>query len=147
MITWIYPSNVGHSQDNWRRSHRTILYYIKGNEAAYFEGEADPQPYKNPKDPRVAHKGKEGTTPYDWWEYNLVKNVSKEKTNWPNQLPVALVRRIVLSSCPEGGLVCDPFMGSGTTAIAALETDRQWIGFDIEAKACKITRERIKNHV
>ena len=143
-ITWIYPSSIGHSGDNWRRSHRVVLYYVKGTKPAYFDGEADPQPYKNPDDVRVKHLGKEGTTPYDWWEYDLVKNVSKDKQDWPNQLPLDLVKRIVLSSCPEGGIICDPFIGSGTTAVAATKSNRRWIGFDTQAKACQITEERVK---
>ncbi len=143
-LSWVYPSNIGHGKDNWRRSHRTILYYVKGDGAAFFDGEADPQPYKNPDDIRVAHLGKRGTTPYDWWEYDLVKNVSKDKKAWPNQLPVSLVERIVLSSCPPGGIVCDPFMGSGTTASAAIRSERSWIGFDTQVEACRITMERVR---
>lgn len=142
-ITWIYNSNIGQSDSNWRRSQRTILYYTKGQTPLFFDGKADPQPYKNPDDQRVKHLPDSGTTPYDWWEYNLVKNVSKDKTNWPNQIPVGLVKRIILSSCPEEGIVCDPFMGSGSTAIAAMEADRKWIGFDKEKNACEITRNRI----
>lgn len=146
-ITWVYNANVGQSNNNWSKSHRAILYVVKGDSASFFDGEADPQPYKNPDDLRIKHIGKEGTTPYDWWEYNLVKNVSKDKTSWPNQLPLPLVRRIIVSSCPEDGVVCDPFMGGGTTAAAASETGRQWIGFDIEKKACDITHERVMNGV
>lgn len=141
-ITWVYPSNVGHSKNNWTRAHRAILYYTKGD-AAFFDGEADPQPYKNPDDRRVKHSGKRGVTPYDWWKYNLVKNNSSDKVEWPNQLPVELAYRIVVSSCPVGGVVCDPFMGGGTTAAAAIEAGRDWIGFDIEEEACWITQGRV----
>jgi site-specific DNA-methyltransferase (adenine-specific) len=143
-LSWVYPSNIGHSNGNWRRSHRAILYYVKGKQPSYFKGDADPQPYKNPDDHRVAHLGKAGTTPYDWWEFDLVKNVSQPKTEWPNQLPVDLVKRIVTTSCAVDGIICDPFMGSGTTAEAALMTERSWIGFDLQSKACEITRNRIK---
>ena len=62
--------------------------------------------------------GQPGVTPYDWWEYDMVKNVSKDKTAWESQLPVALVERIAKVSINEGDLVLDPFMGSGTTALA-----------------------------
>lgn len=141
-LSWVYPSNVGHSDSNWRRSHRAILYYVKAGAEPYFRGDADPQPYKNPDDRRVKHLGREGTTAYDWWEYDLVKNVSKDKTSWPNQLPVALVRRVMLTSCPPDGIVLDPFMGSGTTAEAAVKAKRDWIGFDVEAKACELANER-----
>jgi len=142
-LSWVYPSNTGQTNDNWRRSHRTILYYIRGNKPAFFEGEADLQPYKNPNDKRVAHLGKEGTTPYDWWEYNLVKNVSESKTSWPNQLPLDLIKRIIVTSCSPDGIVCDPFIGSGTTAEAAIEANRSWIGFDLQSKACAITMKRV----
>lgn len=144
-ISWVYPSNIGHSGNNWRRSHRAILYYIKGSKVAYFDGEADAQPYKNPGDVRIKHLGKSGTTPYDWWEYNLVKNVSEDKTPWPNQLPVDLVRRAILTSCEPGGIVCDPFMGSGTTAVAAENAQRDWVGFDKQAESIMITEGRTEN--
>ncbi len=62
-ITWVYNSNIGHSNNNWSRSHRAILYVVKGDAASFFNGEADPQPYKNPDDTRIKHIGKEGTTP------------------------------------------------------------------------------------
>jgi len=143
-ITWVYPCNVGHSDSNWSRAQRTILYYVKGKSPAYFDGLADFQPYKNPDDIRVKHTGKPGVTPYDWWEYNLVKNVSDDKTEWPNQIPEDLVWRIIVTSCPESGVVCDAFMGSGTTAVAAIRSGRSWVGFDIESKACKVARERIE---
>ena len=142
-LTWVYPQNVGHSKNNWTRAQRAILYYVKGEEPAYFDGLADPQPYRNPDDMRIKHRGQKGVTPYDWWEYDLVKNVSKDKTPWPNQLPVDLVSRIVATSCPPDGVVCDPSMGSGTTAEAAVRAGRAWIGFDIESKACELTTERV----
>lgn len=141
-LSWVYNSNVGHSSNNWSRSHRTILYLIKGTSPSFFDGKADPQPYKNPDDIRIKHLPDEGTTPYDWWSYNLVKNVSKDKTSWPNQLPLDLVKRVVLTSCPKEGVVCDPFMGSGTTAVAAIEAERDWLGFDQEKKACETTQKR-----
>lgn len=143
-ISWCYPSNVGHSKSNWTTAHRAILYLVKGSSAAYFEGEADPQPYRNPGDSRTDHTGKRGVTPYNWWEYNLVKNTSEDKVDWPNQLPVDLVKRIVVTSCPLDGIVCDPFMGSGTTAVAAALAERAWVGFDLEEKSLPTTEKRIK---
>lgn len=142
-ISWVYNSNIGHGPDNWRRSHRTILYYTKGT-PAYFDGIADPQPYKNPTDSRVAKLSPDGTTPYDWWEYDLVKNVAEDKV-WPNQLPVALVSRIIKTSSAPGDIVLDPFIGSGTTAIAAVQNNRRWIGFDKNPSSTAITAKRLEN--
>lgn len=144
-ITWFYPTNIGQSPNNWTRSQRAILFCTKGPAPAYFNGLADPQPYRNPTDRRIKEnlKTRPGVTPYDFWEYNLVKNVSKEKTSWPTQLPVALVERIIKVSCPPGGIVCDPFMGSGTTAVAAVKSNRRWIGFDIIAESKAETDKRL----
>jgi len=144
-IVWHYPTNIGQSPENWTRSHRAILFLIKGDKPVYFDGLADPQPYRNPTDKRIQEnlKTRPGVVPYDVWEYNLVKNVSSDKTSWPNQIPVSLVERIIKVSCPPNGIVCDPFMGSGTTAVAAIKSGRQWIGFDIIPESKAETEKRL----
>lgn len=132
-ITWHYPTNIGQAPNNWTRSHRAILFCTKGIEPNYFDGIADAQPYRNPTDKRIKEliaNGAPGVTPYDTWAYNLVKNVSEDKTSWPNQIPVQLIERIIKVSCPKDGIACDPFMGSGSTAVAAVKNGRTWIGFD-----------------
>ncbi len=144
-ITWVYPCNVGQSDRNWTRAQRTILFATKGDNFT-FHTLGDPQPFRNPEDKRIQkliERGQEGVTPYDWWEYDLVKNVSADKTTWPNQLPVELVERVVNTSSNEGDLVLDPFMGSGTTAVAAAKNNRQWIGFDENPRSAEITGGRI----
>lgn len=144
-ITWHYPTNIGQSSNNWTRSQRTILFCTKGPSPAYFKGLADPQPYRNPTDKRIQENLKErpGVTPYDVWQYNLVKNVSRDKTSWPNQIPVSLVERIIKVSCPPDGIVCDPFIGSGTAAVAATKHGRQWIGFDLNPESKAETEKRL----
>ncbi len=144
-LTWVYPCNVGQSESNWTRAQRAILFCTKG-ENYTFNSLADPQAFRNPKDKRIKElvaNGQPGVTPYDWWEFDLVKNVSAEKTEWPNQLPVGLVERIVKVSSNEGDLVLDPFMGSGTTAEAAARNGRQWIGFDTNPKSAEVTARRL----
>jgi len=143
-ITWHYPIMVGQSPFNWTRSHRAILFLTKGDRPVYFDGLADPQPYRNPTDKRIQKRMEKspGATPYDVWEFNIVKNISKDKTSWPNQIPVKLIERIIKVSCPEGGLVCDPFMGSGSTAEAAVINRRKWIGFDVSPESKTITENR-----
>lgn len=146
-ITWHYPTNVGHSSDNWTRSHRAILFLTKGGTPETFNGLADAQPYRNLTDRRVKEnlKVRPGVVPYDVWEYNLVKNVSKEKQNDgpPNQLPESLLKRIVLTSSNEGDLVVDPFSGSGTTAGIANRFNRRYICFDLNPKYVKASQARI----
>lgn len=141
-LTWAYATNVGHGRANWTRSQRTILFYTKGDDYV-FNPLADAQPYKNPGDKQVVSRGQPGTTPYDMWNYNLVKNVSREKTRWPNQIPVAPVSRAVLTFSSPGNLVLDPFMGSGTTACAAALHGRRWLGSDSNPDSQTVCGERL----
>lgn len=148
-ITWYYPTNVGQSPSNWTRSHRTILYCIKGSTPRAFNGLADPQPYRNPTDRRIQEnlKSRPGVVPYDTWEYDLVKNVSREKqrTGPPNQVPEALLRRIIVTSSHPGDLVVDPFSGNGTTPYVAYKEGRQYIAFDLNPDFVKVGERRITN--
>jgi len=144
-LTWVYPCNVGQSPRNWTRAQRAVLFCTKG-EGYTFNGMADPQPFRNPDDGRIEQLGaggQSGVVPYDWWEYDLVKNVSAEKTEWPNQLPTALLSRVVKTSSLEGDTVLDPFMGSGTTAEAAQAAGRRWIGFDSNPRSAIVTAQRL----
>jgi adenine-specific DNA-methyltransferase len=66
-----------------------------------------------------------------------------ERLGYPTQKPVALLERIVAATCPPGGLVLDPFLGSGTTAEAAERLGRRWIGVDSNPEAIRIARARL----
>ena len=108
------------------------------------------QPYKNPNDKRVKkliENGSQGTRLYDWFsDIQIVKNVSKEKTGHPCPVPVALMERIILLTTNEGDTVMDPFMGSGTTAMACINTNRNYIGFEIDKQYYDIAINRINEH-
>lgn len=76
----------------------------------------------------------------DVWEF------SQEMNNLhPAPFPVALIERIIGSTSAK--VVLDPFMGSGTTAIAAINLNRDWIGIDVSKKYCDMADERVKNHI
>jgi len=132
IITWIY--NVHSSGSPVRKATRTWLWLSNGepliNQSA-FDGE-----YQNPTDKRVAQRIKDGFKPagYDWWEFQQVKNVSKEKRDHPCQLPEKMVEKIVLGASNPGDLVCDVYSGSGTTAVAALKNNRRFDGCDMDEK-------------
>ncbi len=64
----------------------------------------------------------------------------------PTQKPVKLIEALVKVHSNEGDLVLDPFMGSGATAIAALNTSRQFIGFELDPHYCGLANERVKGH-
>ena len=132
VVSWVYNSNTG-------KQHRDIAFFgVKPD----FRRVG--QPYKNPTDKRIAKRIAEGKKArlYDWWEINQVKNVSKEKTEHPCQMPYEVMRRII-GILPEGYTIIDPFMGSGTTALACIEFGRDFIGIEMDDKYFNIANKRI----
>ena len=132
-ITWNYPANFGHSSKKWTNASRTILWLTKGDPEFY--GERVVQPYRNPTDKRIKklihEEGKIGTNLYNWWQVNLCKNVSKDKKDYSNQIPEALLERIILSTTNVGDKVADPFSGTFSTSRTALRLGRYAWGCDL----------------
>jgi DNA modification methylase len=82
----------------------------------------------------------------DWWgDIGPIGAQAAERLGYPTQKPVALLERIIRSSCPEGGVVLDPFCGCGTTIAAAQQLGRPWIGIDITHLAITLMKERLKD--
>lgn len=75
---------------------------------------------------------------------SIIKGNSKERTGWPTQKPLELLRKIILSSTEDQGMVLDPFAGCATTCIAAEELGRKWAGIDIDSMALEVTVDRLK---
>jgi adenine-specific DNA-methyltransferase len=86
-----------------------------------------------------------GKNPSDVWEIPNVKANHIEKTQHPCQFPVALPQRLIRALAPKDGLVCDPFLGSGTSAVAAALEGRKFVGCDIQAEYVSIARKRVTN--
>lgn len=78
------------------------------------------------------------------WDYLMAgdKNPLKSKhpATFPDQIPIDFIQCF----CPPGGIVLDPFMGSGTTAVAAINLDRSFIGFEISKEYCNIAKQRLE---
>ncbi len=145
-LTWHYHTNTGHSKRNYTRTQHAILFYTKTDDYI-FNKAGILQPYKNQNDKRIQKRiaqGILGTGPYDVFIFNIVKNVSKEKTEHIAQLPLALVETFVKASSNPGQLVFDPFVGSGTTAVAAKKNGRKYIGCEISKRYWQITQKRLK---
>ena len=132
-VSWVYNSNTA-------KQHREI---------AFFDVKPDfrkvGQEYKNPKDKRIQKRIAEGKKArlYDWWEINQVKNVSAEKTEHPCQMPLEVMRRII-GILPEGYTIIDPFLGSGTTALACIEHGKDFIGIEVDPMYLEIANKRIE---
>ena len=140
-ITWVYPSNIGMSNSRCTTASRAILWFTYGEPDTYMK--AVQQPYKNPNDKRIRERianGSKGVNFYDWWEINLRKNVSKGFKGYFNQLPVELVRRMILLTTEEGEWVGDLTAGAGTTLEVAKEIGRScWLN-DINTECLEIWR-------
>jgi len=78
------------------------------------------------------------------WTMAAPGNAEKTHGKHPTQKPVALVERCVLASTNEGDLVLDPFLGGGTTAVAALRTKRKCIGIELDEAHASLAIQRIK---
>ena len=102
-------------------------------EKRYFKGPNIGKLSGNPK----------GKNPSDVWTFPNVKNNHVEKTNHPCQFPVELVERLVLSMTDAGDTVFDPYMGVGSSVIAALMHGRSAYGCDIVPEYVDIARERV----
>ena len=133
VVSWVYNSNT-------LRQHRDIAFYdVKP------DFNAIQQPYKNPKDKRIQKRiaeGKTGAKLYDWWNINQVKNISKEKTIHPCQMPLEVMKNII-GILPPDAIIVDPFMGSGTTGVACAELGRKFIGIEMDADYFHVAEQRI----
>ena len=134
VVSWVYNSNTG-------KQHRDIAFFgIKPDFRKVI------QPYKNLNDKRIQERiarGIRGGRLYDWWNINQVKNVSKEKTSHPCQMPLEVMKNII-GILPNDILVFDPFMGSGTTGLACKQLGIDFVGCEIDEEYFKICRERLK---
>ena len=81
-----------------------------------------------------------------WTDIGPIASQARERLGYPTQKPLALLERIISSSCPPNGLVLDPFCGCGTAVHAAERLDRRWIGIDISTFSVGLMRGRILNN-
>lgn len=74
-------------------------------------------------------------------------NCGKSKYGHPTEKPLEIIEKLILTASNEGDLVFDPFMGSGTTAAACKELNRNFIGCEIESKYCEIAEKRLRKTI
>jgi site-specific DNA-methyltransferase (adenine-specific) len=141
-VVWSYDFG-GRSTRRWPRKHDTILVYVREPDGYWFDLEAAGRvPYLAPglAGPTKAARGKLLT---DSWWHTIVPTSGRERTGYPTQKPLAILRRIVAASSPRGALVLDPFAGSGTTGAAAMELDRRFIMVDDNPEAIRVMIARL----
>ena len=140
-IIWAYDFG-GRPKDRWPAKHDNILFYVK-NRARYTFNRDDIEriPYMAPG-LVGADKAARGKLPTDTWWHTIVPTNSREKTGYPTQKPVGILRRIVTASSNPGDLVLDFFAGSGTTGVAAYDLGRRAILVDSNPEAIDVMRKR-----
>ncbi len=147
-IVWCYAGG-GIPRKDFPRKHDVLLRYTKSNDY-YYQPIYRPYSEGTQQRGRTQIKGKyfdqglrvEGTPINDWWPdvKKITSPTDPEKLGYPTQKSEELLERVVTASCPEGGVVLDPFCGCGTTIAAAETLKRQWIGIDITYLAVSLRR-------
>ena len=151
-ITWQREKGRG-AKANWKNSTEDIWFGTMGNEY-WFDVDAVKvrrrviAPYREGGKPKDWEETDEGrfrlTHPGNFWDDVSVPYWSMpENTDHPTQKPEKLIAKLVLASCPPGGVVLDPFLGSGTTSVVAKKLGRHFVGVERNAEYCAWAEKRL----
>ena len=152
-ITWQREKGRG-AAHNWKNSMEDIWFAVKNPKDYYLDVEAVKvrrrvlAPYREegrPKDWEETSEGRFRTTfPSNFWDDISVPFWSMpENTDHPTQKPEKLIAKLILASSREGDVVFDPFLGSGTTAVAAKKLGRRYCGIELHLDYCLLAAKRL----
>jgi adenine-specific DNA-methyltransferase len=148
-IIWHFGHGM-HCKNRFSGRHETLLWFTKTDDYKFnLDLVRVPQKYPNKKAYKGNKKGQLsgnplGKNPSDVWEISNVKNNHPEKTDHPCQFPIELVSRCIKSMTDINDVVMDPFLGSGTTLVSAIQEGRNGIGIEKDERYCQIASERIR---
>lgn len=139
-IAWFKPNaSPNLSCKYFTASHESLIWARKDKKAKhYFNYEA----MKNGDFPKDFIK-KPNTQMRSVWAISTPQASEKYYGKHPTQKPLALLERIISASTQPGALILDPFMGSGTTGVAAIKLNRKFVGIDIESSYVELAAKRI----
>ena len=154
-IVWAYTGPGSPNMRQFNRKHDVIFFYSKDKQWIFNKDDVrlpykDGQPHSGgfkggKRDIEDTHYRQTGKIPETWWnDIGIVARSSKERTGYPTQKPLKLLRRIISASSNPNDIVLDPFCGCATTCIAAQNLNRQWIGIDISPKAVELVKMRME---
>ncbi|HEY8699194.1 MAG TPA: site-specific DNA-methyltransferase [Rhizomicrobium sp.] len=158
-IVWTFGHGL-HAPNRFSGRHETVMWFTKGADYTFnLDDVRVPQKYPGKRHYKGDKKGQFSGNPLgknpsdvwgfaeegDVWDIPNVKARHVEKSQHPCQFPVALPRRLIRALSSSGSLVCDPYLGSGTTAVAAALENRRFVGSDTEKRYLQIARQRIVN--
>jgi adenine-specific DNA-methyltransferase len=148
-IVWHFEHGL-HCSNRLSGRYETILWFTKGDDYIFnLDSIRVPSKYPNKKHFKGPKSGQLsgnplGKNPSDVWIFPNVKNNQVEKTIHPCQFPVELVERLVLALTSRGGSVFDPYMGVGTTVVAAAMHERIGYGCDTVKEYVDVAFDRIR---
>lgn len=148
-IVWHFGHGL-HCSRRLSGRYETINWWTKNNDYTWHLDEIRvPPKYPNKRHFKGPNKGKlscnpKGKNPSDVWIFPNVKSNHPEKTIHPCQFPVELVERLVLSMTDFGDAVFDPYMGVGSSIVAALLHGRSAYGCDVVEEYVEIARQRVE---
>ncbi|MBR5618379.1 MAG: site-specific DNA-methyltransferase [Clostridia bacterium] len=149
-IIWTFGHGLN-STNRFSGRHETIMWFTKGKQTIFnLDDVRVPQKYPGKRYYKGPNKGQLsgnplGKNPSDVWDIPNVKAKHVEKTDHPCQFPVALPQRLIKALTLPNALVLDPFMGAGTTGVAALIEGRRFVGSELIQEYFDISTERIKD--
>ncbi|MEB0232545.1 site-specific DNA-methyltransferase, partial [Undibacterium sp. 10I3] len=141
--------SMGGSVRKYSSVHDSIGFFVKAKDY-YFDLDAIRIPYdavtKKARSRKIFEGAKWlelGYNPKDIWSVSRLHREHAEREDHPTQKPLEIIERMIKASCPAGGVVLDPFMGSGTTAVAARNCGRDYVGFELNQDYCARIEERL----
>jgi adenine-specific DNA-methyltransferase len=147
-IIWTFGHGL-HARRRFSGRHESILWFTKGDDYLFdLDAVRVPVKYPNKKHFKGPRRGQlssnpAGKNPGDVWEIPNVKANHLEKTAHPCQFPIGLVERLVLALTVPGDEVLDPFLGSGSTVLAAVKNGRIGMGVDNTPEYVDIAKARL----
>jgi site-specific DNA-methyltransferase (adenine-specific) len=142
-IAWAYDYG-GRPRRRWQPKHDTILVYVRDPAAYHFDdAEVDREPYMAPG-LVTPEKRARGKRPSDTWWHTIVPTNGAERTGYPTQKPLGVLRRIVAASSRPGGWCLDFFAGSGTLGAAAAKLGRRFVLVDESPDAIAVATRRLR---
>ena len=170
-IIWYKPNAMPSSVKNRPTTDHEYVFFFTKNTEYYYDVDAIREPHVtfSPNSRMKGgrnHFGKVNGTPEQGknagnsnlhdgrWDQAFHPKGRNKRTVWEIPLskfrdvhfavfPEKLVETCILAGCPEGGIVLDPFMGSGTTAVVTQRLNRKYVGIDSNEEYCKIARNRL----
>ncbi len=155
-IVWRYGLGGRAPARAFARKHDVLLFYARGPANTFHRLRGAVTPAMEAKYAHVDEHGRyqrahgrryylKGGKAFDSvWDIPSIAPTSSERSGYPTQKPLALLERILLATTDEGALVIDPFVGSGTTAVAAQRLGRRFVAGDSSAEAIAITCARLE---